>query len=236
MLDALHGPVFCLLLTLACYRLGEWAYRHSNRFPLCHPFIVALGPLTWVLFQLQIDFETYLDYTQVLHFLLGPATVALAWPLYKQLNTIGANWRALLATTLFGALFAMLAAVLIAAWFNAPAEVLSSLAPKSITTPIALELAKHTGGFIALVAAAVAFTGIFGAVVTPPILDALGITDQRVRGFTLGLVAHAIGTAKAFEESEQAGAFASLALSLTGLATAIALPWLWPVLRAWLAP
>lgn len=233
MLDVLHGPLFSLLLTFSCYRLGEWAYQKTNRFPLCHPFIVALGPLTWVLFQLNIDFSTYLDYTRVLHFLLGPATVALAWPLYKQLGTIGANWRALLLATLFGALFAVLATVLIAAWLGAPTEVLSSLAPKSITTPIALELAKHTGGFIALVAAAVAFTGIFGAVVAPPIMDALGIKDERVRGFTLGLVAHAIGTARAFEESNQAGAFASLALSLTGLVTAVALPWLWPALQAW---
>lgn len=230
MVELLQGPLFSLLLTFVCYRLGEWVYKKSHRFPLCHPLIVALGPLTWVLHQLAIDFETYLDYTQLLLFMLGPATVALAWPLYKQLNNIGENWRAILITTVLGALFALLITVLLAAWLGAPIEVLSSIAPKSITTPIALELVQHTGGYIALVTAAVAFTGVFGAVVAPPIMDAIGIKDERVRGFTLGLVAHAIGTAKAFEESPKAGAFAGLALSLTGFATAILLPWLWPTL------
>src|SRR5699024_8398701 len=160
MLDALHGPVFCLFLTLACYRLGEWAYLRSNRFPLCHPFIVSLGPLTWVLFQLQIDFDTYLDYTRVLHFLLGPATVALAWPLYKQLGTIGANWRALLATTLFGALVAMLAVMLTAGWCIAPLEILRVFSSRSVSPIVAFVRATHTGGFIAVVAAALTLTVI----------------------------------------------------------------------------
>lgn len=232
MIDLLTSPLFSILLTLVCYRLGEWVYAKSQGFPLCHPFIIALPPLTWVLFQLSVDFQTYLEHTRAIHFWLGPATVALAWPLYRQLHTIGTHWRSLLFTTVLGALVAMLSTVLLAAVLSAPMEVLGSLAPKSITTPIAIEIVKHSGGYIALAAGAVAFTGIFGAVVAPPIMTALGIDDPRVRGFTLGLVAHAIGTARAFEECEQTGAFASLALSLTGITTALLLPLLWP----WLAP
>lgn len=230
MAELIQSPLFSIFLTLICYRLGEWVYAKTQRFPLCHPFIIALGPLTWVLYQASIDFHTYLGYTTAIHFWLGPATVALAWPLYRQLKTIGSHWRSLLATTLLGALIAIFTTVGLAALFKAPIEVMSSLAPKSITTPIAIEVVKHTGGYIALAAGAVAFTGLFGAIVAPPIMTALGIHDPRVRGFTLGLVAHAIGTAKAFEESEQTGAFASLALSLTGLATALLLPWLWPLI------
>lgn len=232
MMDLFRSPLFIILLTLITYRFGEWVYAKSQRFPLCHPFIVALIPLTFFLIQLSIDFDTYLGHTKVIHFLLEPATVALAWPLYRQLKNIGKSWQAIISTTVLGALFAMLVTVVIASLMGAPNDVVSSLAPKSITTPIAIELVKHTGGFIALAAGAVAFTGIFGAVVAPPIMDALKITDPRVRGFTLGLVAHAIGTARAFEESEQAGAFASLALSLTGVATALMLPWIWPMISA----
>lgn len=231
MIELIQTPLFSILLTLVCYRLGEWAYAKSRRFPLCHPFIIALPPLTWGLMQAAIDFETYLAHTTAIHFWLGPATVALAWPLYRQLNTIGAHWHSIAAATLLGALIAMFTTVGVAALLNAPTEVLGSLAPKSITTPIAIEIVKHSGGYIALAAGAVAFTGIFGAVVAPPIMTLLGIHDPRVRGFTLGLVAHAIGTARAFEESEQAGAFASLALSLTGITTALLLPWLWPMIK-----
>lgn len=231
MIELLHTPLFSILLTLVCYRLGEWVYAKSQRFPLCHPFIIALPPLTWGLYQAAIDFDTYLEHTTAIHFWLGPATVALAWPLYRQLTTIGQHWRGIAIATVLGALVAMFTAVGIAALLKAPAEVVGSLASKSITTPIAIEIVKHSGGYIALAAGAVAFTGIFGAVVAPPMMTALGIEDPRVRGFTLGLVAHAIGTARAFEEGEQAGAFASLALSLTGITTALLLPWLWPLIK-----
>ncbi|HBS16023.1 MAG TPA: LrgB family protein, partial [Alcanivorax sp.] len=112
--------------------------------------------------------------------------------------------------------------------------VVGSLAPKSITTPIAVEVVKSTGGYVSLAAGAVAITGIVGALVGGLVFRVLGVKDDRIRGFALGLVAHAIGTARAFEFSEKAGAFAGLALGLTGLVTALALPWLWPLISPWL--
>src|SRR5699024_12122750 len=150
--------------------------------------------------QASINFEAYLAHTTAIHFWLGPATVALAWPLYRQLNTIGTHWRSIVIATLLGALVAMFTTVVLAALLQAPTEVLGSLAPKSITTPIAIETVKHSGGYIALAAGAVAFTGIFGAVVAPPLMTLLGSHDPRVRGFTLGLVAHASGSAGALDE------------------------------------
>jgi len=119
-------------------------------------------------------------------------------------------------------------AIALAALCGAPLEVVGSLAPKSITTPIALEVSRITGGYPALAAGAVAITGIVGVLAAPLVFRLLRVTDDRIRGLALGLVAHAIGTARAFEYSERAGAYSSLALGLTGLLTALALPWLWP--------
>ena len=236
-MDALvETPLFGLLLTLGSYRLGQWLYGRSNSFPLLHPFLLAMIPVAGILLWLDIPYERYREQTFMLEFLLGPATVALAWPLYRQLQTIRRVWKPVVITTLAGAGLASGISLTLAAWLDAPALVLGSVAPKSITTPIALEVVPFTGGDAPLTAGLVAITGILGALLGPPVFRLLGITDDRVRGFTLGLVGHGIGTARAFEYSERAGAFASLALGLTGAVTAALLPWLWPAISVWLLP
>jgi predicted murein hydrolase (TIGR00659 family) len=229
-------PLFGLLLTLGSYRLGQWLYGRSNSFPLLHPFLLAMIPVASLLLWLDIPYERYREQTFLLEFLLGPATVALAWPLYRQLHTIRRVWRPVLITTLAGAGLAGGISLTLAAWLDAPPLVLGSVAPKSITTPIALEVIPFTGGNAPLTAGLVAITGILGALLGPPVFRLMRISDDRVRGFTLGLVGHGIGTARAFEYSERAGAFASLALGLTGAVTATLLPWLWPIIAGWLQP
>ncbi|MFC6329670.1 LrgB family protein [Alloalcanivorax gelatiniphagus] len=211
MIELVHTPLFGLLLTLASYRLAVWIYGKSHSLPVLHPFLVASVPVIVVLPWAGVSYEEYRQQTSILSFLLGPATVALAWPLYRQLRTVRQVWRPVLITTLVGAALAEGIAIGLAWWLGAPEQVVGSLAPKSITTPIAVEVVKSTGGLVSLAAGAVAITGIVGA-----------------------LVAHAIGTARAFEFGEKAGAFAGLALGLTGLVTALALPWLWPWIAGWL--
>ena len=227
-----HTPLFGLLLTIGSYRFAVWLYQRSHRFPLIqpllHPFLVAMLPVITMLTLLGISYREYMEQTRLLQFFLGPATVALAWPLYRQLSHVRAvGGQVLLAVVIGGSLAASIA-VGLAWWLNAPADVLGSLAPKSITTPIALEVVKLTGGIAPLAAGAVAITGIVGVMMAPVVFRLLKITDDRVRGLTLGIVAHAIGTSRAFEFSERAGAFSSLALGLTGLFTAMALPMIWP--------
>lgn len=229
-----HSPLFGLLLTLASYRLALAIYTKAKRLPLLHPFIVAAIPVIIVLPLAGISYQEYRQQTSVLAFLLGPATVALAWPLYRQLHTVRSVWKPVLAATLIGAVLASGLAIGLAWDLGAPKAVVGSLAPKSITTPIAVEVVKSTGGYTALAAGAVAITGIVGALSAGLIFRLLRVRDDRIRGFTLGLCAHAIGTARAFEYSEKAGAFASLALGLTGLFTALVLPWLWPLIAGWL--
>jgi len=226
--SALHTPLFALLLTLASYRGAWWLYDKSGRHPLLHPFLVAMIPVIAVLLWLGIPYREYLAGTAVLQFFLGPATVALAWPLYRQLSTLRSIWLQVLLAIAIGAPLAAGLAIGLAALYGAPLDVIGSLAPKSITTPIALEVSRFTGGHAALAAGAVAITGIVGVLAAPLVFRLLRVTDDRIRGIALGLVAHAIGTARAFEYSERAGAYSSLALGLTGLLTALALPWLWP--------
>jgi len=227
-MSAFSTPLFALLLTLASYRLAWWVYERTGRHPLAHPFLLAMIPVIVVLLALGISYREYLAGTAVLQFFLGPATVALAWPLYRQLSTLRHIWRQVTLYILIGAPLAAGLAIALAAICGAPADVVGSLAPKSITTPIALEVSRLTGGHPALAAGAVAITGIVGVLAAPLVFRLFRITDDRIRGLALGLVAHAIGTARAFEYSERAGAYSSLALGLTGLLTALALPWLWP--------
>lgn len=228
MSEVLHSPLFGLFITLASYRFGQWIYGRSHSFPLFHPFLVASVPVVIILLWLEMPYEQYREQTRILEFLLGPATVALAWPLYRQVRTIRAVWGPVAVTTLVGACLAAGISLALGVWMDAPAAVLASIAPKSITTPIALEVVHFTGGYPSLAAGVVAITGIAGALMAPPVFRLLRITDDRVRGFTLGLVGHAIGTARAFEYSERAGAFAGLALGLTGTVTALLMPWIWP--------
>ena len=235
MIELAQSPLFGLILTIASYRMAVWIYARSGAFPLLHPFIVAAIPVIILLPLLKVDYDTYMSQTSILAFLLGPATVALAWPLYRQLRTVRSVWWPVLVTTAIGAVFAAGSAVLLAWWLGAPPDVLGSLAPKSVTTPIAIDVVNTTGGFISLAAGAVAITGIVGAMAAGPLFRLLRITDDRIRGFVLGLVAHAIGTARAFEFSERAGAFGGLALGLCGLFTAIMLPLVWPWVSALLA-
>lgn len=227
-MSAFATPLFALLLTLASYRLAWWVYERTGRHPLAHPFLLAMIPVIVVLLALGISYREYLAGTAVLQFFLGPATVALAWPLFRQLSTLRHIWRQVTLYILIGAPLAAGLAIALAAMCGAPADVVGSLAPKSITTPIALEVSRLTGGYPALAAGAVAITGIVGVLAAPLVFRLFRITDDRIRGLALGLVAHAIGTARAFEYSERAGAYSSLALGLTGLLTALALPWLWP--------
>ena len=148
--ELVHTPLFGLLLTLASYRFALWVYGRSNSLPIFHPFLVASIPVIIVLPLVNVDYEEYREQTQMISFLLGPATVALAWPLYRQLHTVRSVLKPILVATVFGATLSAAIAVGLAWWLGAPPEVVGSLAPKSITTPIAVEVVKSTGGYVSV--------------------------------------------------------------------------------------
>ena len=228
------SPLLGLTVTLLAYQGAWWLYRRAGFHPLANPVLLAVAALVLLLKLTGTPYQTYFDGAQFVHFLLGPATVALAIPLYTQLPKLRAMAFPLLAALVAGSLTATVSAVAIGKLFGASEASLLSLAPKSVTTPIAMGIAERIGGLPSLTAVLVITTGILGAVSARFIYQALGIADHAVRGFAIGVASHGIGTARAFQVSEQAGAFSGLAMGLNALLTALLVPLLIPLLKGWL--
>lgn len=225
------SPLLGLTLTLLAYQVALWFHQRCRFHPLANPVLVAIALVSAVLLATDMDYPQYFDGAQFVHFLLGPATVALAIPLYAQWSRLQAMATPLLIALVVGCLTAVVSAWAVGAALGASHASLMSLAPKSVTTPIAMAVAQTLGGLPALAAALVVLSGVFGAIFAPSLCQLLGIQDDAVRGFAIGLAAHGIGTARAFQISEQAGAFAALGMGLNGVLTALALPWLMPWLN-----
>ncbi|MCC9000954.1 MAG: LrgB family protein [Candidatus Contendobacter sp.] len=229
------SPLFGLTLTLLAYQGAFWLYRRSGSHPLANPVMLAVAMLVGILWLTSTPYRSYFDGAQFVHFLLGPATVALAIPLHAQFKRLRAMALPLLVALVVGSLTAALSAVAVGYWLGASKAVLLSLAPKSVTTPIAMGIAERIGGLPSLTAVLVIVTGILGAVGARYVYQVLRIEDQAARGFALGIASHGIGTARAFQESEQAGAFAALAMGLNGLVTAALLPAAMSWVGVWLS-
>jgi predicted murein hydrolase (TIGR00659 family) len=228
------SPLLGLSLTLLAYQGAVWINRRCGGSPLANPVLLAVVALVLLLGATGMSYPTYFDGAQFVHFLLGPATVALAIPLYAQFERLKRMAIPLLVALLAGSLSAVFSAVSIGHLLGASEATLFSLAPKSVTTPIAMGIAEQLGGLPSLTAVLVILTGILGAIGAQALYARLKIDDPAVRGFALGVASHGIGTARAFQINEQAGAFAALAMGLNGLLTAALLPWLMPPLMRWL--
>ncbi|MCU0769337.1 MAG: LrgB family protein [Burkholderiaceae bacterium] len=228
-------PLLGLTATLLAYLIAYRIYERSGMNPLANPVAIAVALLVALLALTGTPYATYFDGAQFVHFLLGPATVALAVPLYDQRARLVRLAVPLTLGLLAGVVTAIVSAVSIAWALGASRETLLSLAPKSVTTPIAMGIAEKIGGLPSLTAVFVILTGMTGAIIARPLLNALRIGSHAARGFAVGVAAHGIGTARAFQVSEQMGAFAGLAMGLTALITALLAPWLAPLLVQWLA-
>lgn len=217
-------PLLGLTLTLVAYQAGMWIYTRAKMNPLLNPVLIAVLALVGLLMVTGTAYQTYFDGAQFVHFMLGPATVALAVPLYQQFKKVRGSFVMILVAILAGSLTAALSAIGVAWAMGVSRETLLSLAPKSVTAPIAMGISEATGGVPSLTAVLVILTGITGAVLGTWTLNALRIKDWRARGLAMGTASHGIGTARALQVNEVAGAFASLAMGLNGLATAVLLP------------
>jgi len=218
------SPLLGLTLTLVAYQAAYRVYQRAGFNPLLNPVLLAIVMLVSALHATGTPYAVYFDGAQFVHFLLGPATVALAVPLYLQFGRLRRLALPLACALLAGSVTAIVSAVGIAWLLGAADTTLLSVAPKSVTAPIAMGIAEKIGGIPSLTAVLVIMTGVSGAMMAKYVLDALRITDHGVRGFAVGIAAHGIGTARAFQVSEQAGAFAGLGMGLNGLVTAILMP------------
>jgi predicted murein hydrolase (TIGR00659 family) len=217
-------PLLWLTVTLIAYGAGYWCFVKSGANPVVNPVAVATLLLMGILIGTDTSYEAYFDGAQFVHFMLGPATVALALPMLRHLPRVRVALVPLLAALIAGAVTAVLSALAVAAALGASRETLLSLAPKSVTTPIAMGISEAVGGLPSLTASLVIATGILGAVLATPILNLIGVRDWRARGFATGVAAHGIGTARAFQVNQLAGVFAAIGMGMNGIATSLIVP------------
>lgn len=217
-------PLLWLTVTLAIFVVGTWVNAKLHGHPLAHPVLLAMLALIALLLVTGTSYDTYFEGAQFIHYLLGPATVALAIPLYDNLQQIRRLLAPLLLACLLGVTVAVSTAVGLAWLAGARDQTLLSIAPKSVTTPIAMGIAEQVGGLPSLAAGIVLVTGAVGAVAARPLFRLARIKDERAQGFALGIAAHGFGTAHALTISLRAGAFAGLGLGMAGLLTAFLLP------------
>jgi predicted murein hydrolase (TIGR00659 family) len=217
-------PLLWLTITVLAYVGSLWVRRLAGGHALANPVLMSVAALVFVLWITRTPYPTYFEGAKFVHFLIGPATVALAVPLYAQFERLKRMWLPIGVALLVGSTTAIVSAVAIGRLLGASRESLLSLAPKSSTLPIAMAVSEHIGGVAPLTAMAVAVTGIGGAIMATPLLNLLGLRDPAVRGFAVGITAHAIGTARALQVGTVNGAFAALALALNGVATALLVP------------
>ncbi len=221
-------PLFWLTATLAAYMIAESLASAARRHPLVNSVAIAVALIGTLLKLTGTDYQTYFNGAQFVHFLLGPATVALAVPLYRNLEAVKQNLLPMAAALFVGAIVAVVSALLVARALGAPHTVLVSLAPKSVTAGVAMAVTETLGGAPPLTAVLVIATGIFGAVVVTPLMNALKVTDWAARGFAAGLASHGIGTARAFSVHPVAGVFAGIAIGLNAVVTPAIIPALLP--------
>jgi len=217
-------PLLWLTLTLSAYWFADRLSVASRRHPLVNPVFHAIWIIGVVLALTDTPYAVYFAGAQFVHFLLGPATVALAIPLYQNRHTLLRSLAPMLAALVVGSLVAVTSAVGVAKLLGAPAPLLAAIAPKSVTSGVAMGIGEALGADPALTGVLVVLTGVVGALIVTPLMNAVRIRDWRARGFAAGLAAHGMGTARAFHINPVAGTFAGIALGLNALLTAVAVP------------
>jgi predicted murein hydrolase (TIGR00659 family) len=217
-------PLFGLTATVVVYVLACAVYERLHQAPWANPVLWTVLILVSLLSLTQTAYPVYFSGAQFIHFLLGPAVVALAWPLWERRQLLRTHMRALLLAATFGGMVAAGSAWVLGVVLGLPSEVLLSLAPKSVTAPVAMGIAEQIGGIAALAAISAVLTGIVGAISGKYIFDALRIQPWPFRGFALGTASHGIGAARAMQVHPDAGAFAGLALALQAMLASIIFP------------
>ena len=217
-------PLIWLILTLGSFKLGIIIYEKFNKHTLLQPIIIAYAIIMSVLFISGVSYEEYFKGVEIIHFFLGPATVALALPLYKNLKYIKSLFIPIMITLIVAGVFSIVIAVVLLWALDAQLPTILSMTTKSITAPIAIITSEQIGAIPSLAVGFVIITGIIGALLGTSIFKLLKIKHDTSKGFALGLISHGIGTARAIEISEKAAAFSALAMGLSGIFTAVFLP------------
>lgn len=217
------NPLFGILLTLFAFEIGMTIYK-KTKIPVLNPLLIAIAIVIVVLVIFHISFETYNIGGNFINAFLGPATVILAVPLYKQLQLLKNHFVPIITGIIVGSLASMCCVVIMGYFLGVSHELIASLVPKSVTTPIGVEVASGLGGIPSITVIAIIITGITGAVIAPMVCKFLKIEHEVAMGVSIGTAAHAVGTTKALEIGETHGAMSSLSIGVAGLITVFLAP------------
>lgn len=222
--ELLHMPLFWAMLTIAAFTVGQYVYRLLGNTAFLPPILTGIILVSVVLEVTGISFDTYMEGGQYLHLMLGPVVVMLAVPLYQFIHVMKKEWlRISLAITLGSGTTVAVAVAMAHFWIgNDPITI--TMSTKSVTTPVAVTVSEQLGGVGALASAFVIITGVFGALMIPPLLKSVKLDDPKAMGLTLGVCAHAIGTSRALELGNQQAAYSAMAMTLTATLHAVLLP------------
>ncbi|MFA9373040.1 MAG: LrgB family protein [Poseidonibacter sp.] len=217
-------PLTWLIVTLLSFKIGIIIYEKFNKHTLLQPIIIAYILIMSLIVLTETSFEEYFKSVEIIHFFLGPATVALALPLYNNLKYIKSLFVPIVVTLFVAGVFSILIAVVLLWIFGAELPTILSMTTKSITAPIAIITSEQIGAIPSLAVGFVLITGMIGALLGTIVFKLVKVKYETSKGFALGLVSHGIGTARAIEIGEKAAAFSALAMGLSGIFTAIFLP------------
>ncbi|SNT10212.1 TIGR00659 family protein [Anaerovirgula multivorans] len=223
MIDFLDTPYFGILLSIIFFQLGLLIYK-KTKISMLNPLLIAIGGVIVFLLAFNIDVSHYSKGGDLILFFLGPATVILAVPLYKNLPLLKAHLAPILIGVAAGCMSAIASIVLLTRAFGINGAIAASLIPKSVTTPIGIEVSTQLGGIPGITVAAIVVTGIFGAVIAPTLCRLLKIKNSVAIGIAIGTASHAGGTTRAIELGETEGAMSGLAIGIAGLITVLLVP------------
>ena len=215
--------LFGIILSLIAFEIGLFFYK-KTKIPIFNPLLIAIGIIISILLAFNIDFESYNKGAQFINIFLGPSTVVLAVPLYKQIELLKKHAVSIIIGILMGSLIGMISVIGLSYLLNLNGAIIKSLIPKSVTTPIGIEISSQIGGLVPITVLAIVITGICGAIMGPTICKIFRIKDQVAIGISIGTAAHAVGTTKAIELGETEGAMSGLAIGVAGIITVFIAP------------
>lgn len=211
---------FGVFISIVTYEIGALIKKKWN-IAMFNPLLISIALIMIVLLVFDVEYETYEYGAKYLSYFLTPATVALAVPLYEQLEPLKKNWKAIMAGILAGALTSAVCVLVMSILFGLTHEQYVTLLPKSITTAIGMGLSEELGGIVAITVAVIVVTGIIGNMFAEGICRLFRISDPVAKGIGIGSASHAMGTAKAMEMGEIEGAMSSLSIAVSGLLTVV---------------
>lgn len=223
MIELLQTPLFGIVISILAYEIGLFIYK-KTKFPLFNPLLIAIILIIGFLLIFRIDLQTYNFGGEFISLFLSPATVILAVPLYNKLEILKKSYKEILIGITIGSTVSVISVLTLSKLFKVEKSILLSLVPKSITTPVGVELSKQLGGIPSITVAAIVITGILGAVLAPILCKIFKIEDKLAIGIAIGTSSHAAGTTKAMEMGETEGAMSGLAIGVSALVTVLIAP------------